>query len=133
MEQGTRAEIEADINKAEKAIAAAKHLLSGGFYNDALARSYYAMFYAVSGVIKTKGLSSSKHSGVITLFNQHFIKTGILQTSFHDEIKIAFLDRLKADYDTRVKISREKAENSLQRGERFVTQIKQFLKTQGWL
>jgi uncharacterized protein (UPF0332 family) len=40
------------------------------------ARSYYAMFTAARALLATKHLDSSKHTGVVSLFNQHFVKTG---------------------------------------------------------
>jgi uncharacterized protein (UPF0332 family) len=38
-------------------------------------RSYYAMFYAVLALLATINKGSSKHSGVISLFDIHFITT----------------------------------------------------------
>jgi uncharacterized protein (UPF0332 family) len=39
-------------------------------------RSYYAMFYGVLALLTTIGKGSSKHSGVISLFDQYFVKGG---------------------------------------------------------
>ncbi|MBU1599651.1 HEPN domain-containing protein [bacterium] len=41
----------------------------------------YAIFSAARALLATKDLDSSKHSGVISLFNQHFVKTGVEQKS----------------------------------------------------
>lgn len=41
-------------------------------------RAYYAMFYAALALLMTVDQGSSKHQGVIALFDQSFIKPGIL-------------------------------------------------------
>ena len=45
----------------------------------AVNRIYYALFYEISALLYTKNLSSHKHAGVRALFNQHFVKTGIVE------------------------------------------------------
>ena len=54
------------------------HLLmdQGGSPGSVINRSYYAMFYAVLALLTTLGKGSSKHSGVIALFDQYFVKSG---------------------------------------------------------
>ena len=42
-------------------------------------RAYYAMFYAALALLATIGEETSKHSGVMALFDRHFIKTGVCQ------------------------------------------------------
>ena len=41
-------------------------------------RAYYSMFYAALALLATIGEETSKHSGVMALFDRHFIKTGVL-------------------------------------------------------
>lgn len=41
-------------------------------------RAYYSVFYAMRAFLATVNKDSSKHSGVISFFNQHFIKTKIV-------------------------------------------------------
>lgn len=51
--------------------------LDEGDADFAAARAYYAMFYAAETLLSKLGLDFAKHSGVITEFNRHFIKTGL--------------------------------------------------------
>jgi uncharacterized protein (UPF0332 family) len=44
-------------------------------------RSYYGMFYAALALLQTIGEITSKHSGVISLFDLHFYKKGFFQRS----------------------------------------------------
>ncbi len=54
------------------------HLLSDqqGSLGSIINRSYYAMFYAVLALLTTLGKGSSKHSGVLSIFDQYFVKSG---------------------------------------------------------
>ncbi|MFN3466456.1 MAG: HEPN domain-containing protein [Candidatus Brocadiales bacterium] len=67
------------MGQAHERLKAAEALLSQGLYTDSVTRSYYAMFTAARALLATKGLDSAKHSGVISLFNQHFVKTGVVE------------------------------------------------------
>ncbi|NJN63373.1 MAG: hypothetical protein HC795_19310 [Coleofasciculaceae cyanobacterium RL_1_1] len=40
------------------------------------------MFYALLGLLATKGLGTSKHSGVISLFDREFVRTGIFPRGY---------------------------------------------------
>ncbi len=44
-------EIAANLERAEKSIQAAKELVSGGYYDFAASRTYYAAFYAATAVL----------------------------------------------------------------------------------
>lgn len=68
--------IEYRFQQARETLTVARKLLAGGYYRDAVNRAYYAMFYCGLGLLAAKNLGSSKHSGVLSLFSQHFIKTG---------------------------------------------------------
>lgn len=60
------------LGRAKESLDEASILLKNGHANTFVNRLYYACFYAVSALLLTKGLSSSKHSGVKVFF------TGIL-------------------------------------------------------
>lgn len=47
-------------------------------WNTCANRLYYAAFYAISALLVHGGYSASKHSGVKALFNQHYVKPGIV-------------------------------------------------------
>lgn len=63
-------------SKAKETLQDGKILFEARRYPSAVNRIYYALFYAVTALLLTKGLSSSKHGGVMALFNEHFVKTG---------------------------------------------------------
>jgi len=66
------------LENAREKLDAAKDLLDNKHYKDSVSRSYYAIFTAARALLATKKLDSAKHSGVISLFNQHFVKNGLI-------------------------------------------------------
>lgn len=86
------------MEQAHERLRAAEALLKQALYTDSVTRSYYAMFTASRALLATKGLDSSKHSGVISLFNQHFVKTGVVEKDMGGLIADAKELREKGDY-----------------------------------
>jgi len=85
----SKKDIEQLLERAKKSLEAANVLLERGFPDFSASRSYFSMFYATEALLLTKGLSLSKHSGVISTFGKEFIKTGIIPLNC-----IAILPRL---------------------------------------
>lgn len=54
--------------EATETLTEAEILRDAGSYRGAVNRAYYAMFYALLGLLATRQLVSSKHSGAIALF-----------------------------------------------------------------
>jgi uncharacterized protein (UPF0332 family) len=64
------------IEKARATLVDARILADAQRWNTCVNRLYYACFYAVSALLALHDLSSVRHTGVRSLFNQHFVKTG---------------------------------------------------------
>jgi uncharacterized protein (UPF0332 family) len=62
--------------KAKETLQDGKILFDAKRLPSAVNRIYYSLFYEVTALFLTKDLSSSKHSGVMSLFNEHFVKSG---------------------------------------------------------
>ena len=76
LDESIKALISYRLESAREKLSAAEYLLEKRHYKDSVSRSYYAIFTAARALLATKRLDSSKHSGVIALFNQHFVKSG---------------------------------------------------------
>ena len=59
------------IALAERALDTAQVNLDVSDWRAAVNRAYYAIFYAASAMLLTKGLERRKHSGVISAFREH--------------------------------------------------------------
>ena len=93
-------------------------------------RAYYAMFYAALALLVTVGEASSKHQGVIALFDQHFIKTKILPKEMSKFLHHAFDTRQVGDYEDEVILDREQAFHILEAAIQFINSIEQKLSEQ---
>jgi uncharacterized protein (UPF0332 family) len=83
-------------------------------------RIYYAMFYAATALLITKGLSSTRHTGVIALFRREFVKTGLFPVDTARYLEAAFDERLESDYGDYVQFERADLEDLLAGAQRFV-------------
>jgi uncharacterized protein (UPF0332 family) len=92
-------EQDAFVNKAEESLQAAQLLAGQGFYNFAVSRAYYTMFYIASAFLLSKGLSFSSHAGVISAFGQQFARTGLVPSEFHRYLIEGQDNRNIGDYD----------------------------------
>ena len=68
------------IKMAEESLKAAKTLREEGIHRFSVSRAYYAMLYCAQVLLLTKGLSFSKHSGVISAFGKEFVKKGLISS-----------------------------------------------------
>lgn len=120
-------EINANIDRAEKAIGAAKKLLSENYYDFAASRAYFSAFYAATALLLKYNFEFRKHSGVISSIHQHFIKTGKLNKDFGKDLNWLFELRGVADYGASIHIPFEEAENAIITASRFLEAIKKMI------
>lgn len=64
------------LDRSEETLKEASLLFDQNHINTCVSRLYYACFYCVSTLLLTEGYSSSKHSGVRSLFDKHWVKEG---------------------------------------------------------
>jgi uncharacterized protein (UPF0332 family) len=81
------------------------------------------MFYAVNALLITKGLFSSKHSGVRALFNKEIINKGLMEKEFGEFYSAMFDRRQKGDYKDFVKFEKEDVKEWLKKAEEFINKI----------
>ena len=66
------------LKKSKETLNDAKIMFEIASLTSTVNRIYYAMFYAVNGLLLSKNFSSSKHSGVRALLNKEFINNGLV-------------------------------------------------------
>jgi uncharacterized protein (UPF0332 family) len=120
-------EIESLVERARRYLRSAEILLEDGDYDSSVSRTYYAMFYSAQAMLLTKRLSFSSHRAVISAFGEHFVKTGVLPREMGRELNRTFTKRQLGDYEYRSVITRDEAEQVLERGNEFVERIVQHL------
>ena len=119
-------EIEKLMAEAERSLAAAGLLYRKGFYRFAASRAYYAMFHAASAALLTRGLTFSRHGGVVSGFGRHLAGEGLLPRQLHLDFDRAQKLRHLGDYSTEP-FERETAEEALENARRFVDAVRGYL------
>ena len=66
------------IESAQNTYEAAKVLAQNGFWNSAVNRLYYSVFYAVNALLVRNEVYVQTHSGMRNQFSKLFVKTGKL-------------------------------------------------------
>lgn len=99
MNQETAEYVRYRVNLAREDLEVAKWALETNHLPSAVNRLYYACFYMVSALLFAEGHKSTKHSGVRSLFNLHWIKTGRLPAEMSFFYRDLFNYRQRGDYD----------------------------------
>ena len=119
------------IQQAEDTLSEAERMLVDNAYSarSIINRAYYSMYYAVFALfIRTEyRLKTSKHSGVIAVFDREFVKTGLFDKKFSKMFHKAFDDRQEFDYKEFVVATREDAVDAVREAREFMAEIKEFL------
>lgn len=124
MKEEIKALVTYRLEQADESLDSAQLLLDHGKYRPSLNRSYYAMFYAVLGLLAISQHQTSKHSGAISLFNREFVKKGIFDKEFSRWLQEAFDLRQEADYRELVTVSVDTAQEILEHARTFVAGVK---------
>ena len=123
-------EIKDLLQKADRYLRSAELLLKGSDFDSCASRCYYAMFYSAEAILLTNDLKASSHKGVISLFGEHFIKTGKLDKELGKALRRAYELRQKGDYEIGFIVTEEEASKLLEIAKNFVKAISDCLSKQ---
>lgn len=116
------------LQQAEDSIREGEILLnSGGSFRSAINRSYYAMFYSVLALICKKGMGTSKHTGVLSIFDREYVKHEIFPKEMSKLFHQAFYLRQQCDYEEFTLITKEETIEILDGAKKFLEKIKEHL------
>jgi len=87
------------IETSKKTYEAAKVLADNGFWNSAVNRLYYALYYAVNALLVLNGIETKSHAGAKTQFTATFIKTRKFDKKYGRLLSELFDWRQKGDYE----------------------------------
>jgi len=110
-------------DRAQEALEEARVLAGSRHWNACVNRLYYACFYAVSALLSKHDLSSSKHSGIRSFFNQNFVKTGIFSKEMAVIYNSLFERRQEGDYEVFITFKENDVKPWLEETEAFVNAV----------
>ena len=127
MNENTRRLIAYRLDQAEETLDAARELSTTAHHRDAVNRAYYAMFYCSLALPASKGLGTSKHSGVLSLINRDFVNTGEFPLEYGRYLREAFELRQGSDYREFFQITAEQVKETIAHAEAFLQQARGML------
>ncbi|MEQ8226084.1 MAG: HEPN domain-containing protein [Candidatus Eremiobacterota bacterium] len=95
------------MTRAYEALEEAEMMAGAKHWNTCVNRLYYSCFYSVSALLMTENLLSSKHTGVRSFFNNHFVKKGLINKELGKLYNKLFDFRHESDYDDFVLMKEE--------------------------
>jgi hypothetical protein len=108
------------LSQAQESLGAGKLMLDHGHLSAAVSILYHGCFCAVWGLLLTEGKSSSKHSGMRSLFDQLWVNTGRVPVETGRFYRRLFQRRQRNDYGDLVTFENSEVEGLLAGAQEFV-------------
>ncbi len=121
------------LDHSAQCLQSAQVLLDAHLEMRAIPECYYAVFYAASGVLLSKGIERRRHEGVGSALGESFVRTGELPAGMTKLFHELHEERLAADYRMTYDPGEDAAEERLAQARDFVQTIRDYLKEQGFL
>ncbi len=121
------------IGQSHETLREAEVLFNQSAFRGSVNRAYYAMFYAVLALLATRQMGTSKHAGVLSLFDREFVKTGIFPRELSKSLRVAFDRRQTYDYGEFVAMDDMKSQETLKDANTFVATVEKYLRSLGYL
>lgn len=118
-----KAETNALLEQARRALAAAWRDLDAEDADHAVAHAYYAAFHAATAALNEAGLSARSHQGTHNLFYQEYVENGKVENRHSRTLSFLFQSRQEADYTTGITFSLDDAADAIQQAEAFVEAV----------
>lgn len=116
-------EVKLLLERAATKLSAAKVLLREGYFDDAVSRAYYSMYFAARAILLTRDIVPKTHKGLISKFGLEFIDDGFIERTYGRALNVAKEDREDADYSITCAITEEEAESVINDADAFLKRI----------
>jgi len=117
------------LDKAKGDLETAELNLKNNKLSQSINRSYYSMFHATRALLALDRLDSKKHTGVISLFNQNYIKPGKIELEFSRMLFDAFEIRNESDYNDFYIAVKEDAQSQFENAKKFLKRIQEYIES----
>ena len=123
MTKGQKELIEYWLKRAEETLDEAKVMQESNHLHGCVNRLYYSCFYAVTALLLAENLSSSKHSGVIALFNKNFVKPGVISIEMGKFYSRLFENRIESDYGDWIEVENKINIDDIKLAQQFIKKV----------
>lgn len=107
--------VKRELEKAQKTFDDMEFCAREGKWEAAANRLYYALFHAMSSLLICDGYNVKSHRGVLAMFGEHYVRTGIFERKDGSLLSDLVIMRDNADYNCFFEADREKLSPLLNR------------------
>ena len=126
--ENIRVLVNLQLEKAHRFLAQADEMYSMQYWDLAANRYYYACYHAVQALFIANGLpATKKHSGTVTQFSLHFVKSGKVNITYGSFLARMMQLRQKADYNCAYEISEKDLSEQVKLSKEFLKKIEELL------
>ena len=115
--------VKLEYEKGKSFLEQAEKIAELGYWDMVANRLYYAVFHAVTALLIKNGHKVGTHKGVVLLFGQHYIKTGIFSINEGRLYSQLQTMREKADYVCTFQTSQEEIVPMLEPARKMIEKI----------
>jgi len=118
------------LTQADETLSDAKRMLQNKLSpRSIINRAYYSMFYTLLALFLKAdiNLKTSKHAGVISIFDKEFVHTGKIDEHYSKILHKVFNARQEGDYKELAELSYEDASEFVKLADEFLEGIKKIV------
>ena len=108
------------LEKSRERLVVAQSLHDNEYYEDAVSRAYYAMFFAARALLLTRDISPKTHRGVIAAVSEQFVQSGMVSHEIWEYLAVGETIREEADYSSERRIDKVRSHSTLEHAKVFV-------------
>ena len=127
-DEDRRTMVALEMEKAHRFLDQAQMVQEMQQWDLAANRYYYACFHAVQALFIHNGLASKRHSGMLSQFGLHFIKTGLIEDRLGGFLTRMEQLREKGDYNCLFAISKDDLDTIIEPAKELIQVIEEMVK-----
>ena len=116
-----------EIEKARKTFADMEFCAKEQKWEAAANRLYYALFHAVSALLINGGQNVKSHRGIMSLFGQHYVRTGLFTSEDGSLLSDLVIMRDNADYNLFFEANEEKIRPYIEPTRQLIEKIAEYI------
>lgn len=126
-EEDRKIMVSLEMEKAHRFMQQADSMMVQEIWDLAANRYYYSCFHAVQALFIYNGLSSKRHSSMLSQFGLYFIKTGTIEDRLGGFLTRMEQLRERGDYNCIYSVSKEEVEVMSQPAKELINRIEMLL------
>ena len=116
-----------ELEKAQNTFSDMEYCIQGKKWESAANRLYYALFHAMLALLISDGHNVKSHRGVMALFGEHYVKSGIFSKEDGALFSDLVIMRDNADYNCFFEADEEKLQPYITPARQLISKIKEYI------